>query len=202
MINERTTSPSRASISMGDVLALIWAFLALGASLALLGLGVSLLVGPSTASRTVGAILALIAGAVIAVRYVRLLIAVFRDQAFKRACETMEADLVQFFLLIILATVLFPIVWILSLSLDPRDLSRPMGLTIITPGAMLEAYKTVLTKPSPNPVTGFSKRFKNRRVWKPALHSQRMWGGFPSPPIGVDGLTQCRRALTAASGGP
>lgn len=153
MINERTTSPSRASISMGDVLALIWAFLALGASLALLGLGVSLLVGPSTASRTVGAILALIAGAVIAVRYVRLLIAVFRDQAFKRACETMEADLVQFFLLIILATVLFPIVWILSLSLDPRDLSRPMGLSIIPPGATLEAYKTVLTKPSPNPVT-------------------------------------------------
>ncbi len=153
MINERTTSPSRASISMGDVIALIWAFLALGASLALLGLGVSLLVGPSTASRTVGAVLALIAGSVIAVRYARLLIAVFRDQAFKRARETMEADLVQLFLLTILATVLFPIVWILSLSLDPRDLSRPMGLSIIPPGATLDAYQTVLTEPSPNPVT-------------------------------------------------
>lgn len=153
MINKRTSSSSRARVATGDVIAVIWAFLALGVSLGLLGLGVSLLVRSSTVPQSVGAFLALVAGAVIAVRYVRLLVAVFRHRAFRQAHDTMEADLVQLFLLTILATVLFPVVWIVSLSLDPRDLSRPTGLTIIPPGAALDAYVKVLTKPSPNPVT-------------------------------------------------
>jgi arabinogalactan oligomer/maltooligosaccharide transport system permease protein len=153
MANARTTSSSRTSISTGNVIAVIWAFVALGASVALLGLGVSLLVASPTISQIVGAILALIAGCAIGVRYARLLIVVFRDKAFVQAQETMEADLLQLFLLTILATVLFPIVWIVSLSLDPRDFSRPTGLTIIPPGATLDAYAKVLTKPSPNPVT-------------------------------------------------
>ena len=154
MTIERTTASFPVKTSAGDVLAVIWASLALGASLGLLGLGASLLARSSaTVAQTVGAILALIAGAVIAVRYVRLWVAVFRDRALKQARETMEADLVQLFLLGMLATVLFPIVWIVSLSLDPRDLSRPTGLTIIPPGATLDAYFKVLTQPSPNPVT-------------------------------------------------
>jgi arabinogalactan oligomer/maltooligosaccharide transport system permease protein len=140
-------------VSTGNVIAVIWAFLALGPSLGLLGLGGSLLSASPNVSQIVGAILALAAGAAIGLRYVRLLIAVFRDRAFNRARETMEADMVQLFLLAVLATVLFPIVWILSLSLDPRDFSRPTGLTIIPPGATLDAYVKVLTKPSPNPVT-------------------------------------------------
>lgn len=153
MSNERTASSPLANMSPGDVIAVIWTILALGASLGLLGLGISLLAGSSTVPQIVSAILALIAGGVIVVRYVPLLIGVFRDRAFKAARETMEADLVQLFLLAVLATVLFPIVWILSLSLDPRDFSRPTGLTIIPPGATFDAYIKVLTTPSPNPVT-------------------------------------------------
>jgi arabinogalactan oligomer/maltooligosaccharide transport system permease protein len=65
----------------------------------------------------------------------------------------MRVDIIQLFLLLVLATVLFPVVWILSMSLDPRDFSRPTGLTIIPSGATLSAYREVLTKPSPNPVT-------------------------------------------------
>jgi arabinogalactan oligomer/maltooligosaccharide transport system permease protein len=65
----------------------------------------------------------------------------------------MRVDLLQLFLLVVLATVLFPLVWILSMSLDPRDFSRPTGLTIIPPGATLRAYAQVLTQPSANPVS-------------------------------------------------
>jgi arabinogalactan oligomer/maltooligosaccharide transport system permease protein len=56
--------------------------------------------------------------------------------------------------------VLFPLVWILSMSLDPRGFSRPTGLTIIPPGATLDAYVKVLTQPSPNPVT-FAQLLRN-----------------------------------------
>ena len=153
MTNERAISPPRTGTPAGHVIAVIWAFLAVGASLGLLGVGVSLLSRSPAVPQIVGAVLALIAGAVIGLRYARVLIAVFREQALVRASETMEADLVQLFLLTVLATVLFPIVWIVSLSLDPRDFSRPTGLTIIPPGATLDAYTKVLTKPSPNPVT-------------------------------------------------
>jgi len=47
--------------------------------------------------------------------------------------------------------VLFPVVWIVSMSLDPRDISRPTSL--IPPAASLNAYLKVLQKPTGNPVT-------------------------------------------------
>lgn len=50
-------------------------------------------------------------------------------------------------------TVLVPILWVVSLSLDPRDLSRPPDFRLIPPGASLDAYKRVLDKPTNNPVT-------------------------------------------------
>ena len=37
-------------------------------------------------------------------------------------------------------TVLFPIIWIVSMSLDPRNLARPDGLNLIPPGASLDAF--------------------------------------------------------------
>jgi arabinogalactan oligomer/maltooligosaccharide transport system permease protein len=51
------------------------------------------------------------------------------------------------------ATVLFPILWIVSMSLDPRNISRPTELNLIPPGASLEAYRAVLDRPTANPVT-------------------------------------------------
>jgi arabinogalactan oligomer/maltooligosaccharide transport system permease protein len=59
----------------------------------------------------------------------------------------------QVLCLLIAFTVLFPILWILSMSLDPRNISRPYELTLIPPGASLDAYARVWAKPSANEVS-------------------------------------------------
>src|SRR5438034_1099160 len=50
-------------------------------------------------------------------------------------------------------TVLFPLVWVVSMSLDPRNISRPTELTLIPPGASLQAYQEVIDRPTSNPVS-------------------------------------------------
>jgi len=52
----------------------------------------------------------------------------------------------QIICLLITATVLFPILWIFSLALDPRNLSRPDSL--IPPGASLDAFARVIAQPT------------------------------------------------------
>lgn len=59
----------------------------------------------------------------------------------------------QLVALAIAFTVVFPILWIVSLSLDPRDMARPTDLRLIPPGASLAAYQRVINKPTANPVT-------------------------------------------------
>jgi arabinogalactan oligomer / maltooligosaccharide transport system permease protein len=59
--------------------------------------------------------------------------------------------LLQIVCLLIAATVLFPIVWIVAMSLDPRDISRPDSL--IPPGASLTAYGKVIVKPTLNDIS-------------------------------------------------
>lgn len=59
----------------------------------------------------------------------------------------------QLLCLLIAFTVLFPILWVLSMSLDPRNISRPYELTLIPPGASLDAYIRVWEQPSANPVS-------------------------------------------------
>lgn len=61
--------------------------------------------------------------------------------------------LLQALLLFITFIVLFPIMWIVSLSLDPRGISRPTELVLIPQGASLQAYKDVLAQPTANPVS-------------------------------------------------
>ena len=61
--------------------------------------------------------------------------------------------LYQALLLIIAFITAFPILWIVSLSLDPRDISRPTELNLIPPGASLKAYDKVMQQPTANPVT-------------------------------------------------
>ncbi len=53
----------------------------------------------------------------------------------------------QIFLLAITASVLFPILWIVSMALDPRGIDKPLELTLIPPGASLEAFRKVLFDP-------------------------------------------------------
>jgi arabinogalactan oligomer/maltooligosaccharide transport system permease protein len=57
----------------------------------------------------------------------------------------------QLIAILVLIAVLFPVFWIVSMSLDPRDISRPTSL--IPPAASLNAYTKVLQKPTGNPVT-------------------------------------------------
>lgn len=155
-----SVSSSGIQLKTRDMIAIGWAVLVFVLSLALLGLGVYVVVASfglieatQRYPRLVAGLLMLAAGLVILIRYGRLLPAIFRQGDYGRARETMRIDLIQVFLLLVLAIVLFPVVWIVSMSLDPRDFSRPTGLTLIPPGATLEAYRKVLTKPSPNPVT-------------------------------------------------
>jgi ABC-type maltose transport system permease subunit len=58
--------------------------------------------------------------------------------------------LLQLFLLLMLAVVLFPVLWIVSMAVDPRGISRPTDLTLIPPNANLEAFVKVLSQPFTN----------------------------------------------------
>lgn len=143
-----------------DLVALIWALLALALSIGLILYGGYTLVRSlsleDSEARAPGIALGLAAlagGAVVLYRYGRLLATFLQEKKYKILRETMTIDFFQLILLLILATILFPVLWIVSMSLDPRDFSRPQGLTLVPPGATLDAYLKVLTKPSPNPVT-------------------------------------------------
>ena len=62
--------------------------------------------------------------------------------------------LYQLICLFIAFTVMFPLLWVLSLSLDSRGLSRPDGLNLIPPqGISFEAYQNVFAQPTSNPVS-------------------------------------------------
>lgn len=51
------------------------------------------------------------------------------------------------FLLLVTATVLFPIMWMFALALDPRNIDKPLELRLIPPGASFEAFRSVLFDP-------------------------------------------------------
>lgn len=85
--------------------------------------------------------------------------------------------MLQLMCLFIAFTVLFPIMWVVSMSLDPRNISRPKELNLIPPGASFAAYRDVLDQPTANPV----------KFWRLALNSTMLAGGssFFSVLIGV-----------------
>jgi arabinogalactan oligomer/maltooligosaccharide transport system permease protein len=154
-----TAAPARP-LKSKEILAIAWAVGGFVLSLLLILFGLMNLIGSlglvdavDRNPRAVLGIVLLVAGALVFRRYLRLLLAIYRQRDYKRARETMVIDFFQLILLGILAVVLFPVIWILSMSLDPRDFSRPQGLTLVPPGATLKAYQAVLAKPSPNPVT-------------------------------------------------
>lgn len=57
-------------------------------------------------------------------------------------------QLIAFFILFV---VLFPVLWVVSMSIDPRDLARPTSL--IPPGASLQAFQQAISDPTPNKVS-------------------------------------------------
>jgi arabinogalactan oligomer / maltooligosaccharide transport system permease protein len=72
--------------------------------------------------------------------------------------------IIQLILLLITVTVLFPVVWILSMSLDPRNLSRPDGLNLIPPGASLDSFTKVIAQPTTNPISFFDLALNSLKI--------------------------------------
>ncbi len=72
--------------------------------------------------------------------------------------------LYQAICLLIAFTVLFPLLWVVSLSLDPRDIARPDEFRLIPPGASLNAYQEVLEQPTANPVSFAELAFNSFRL--------------------------------------
>ncbi len=56
----------------------------------------------------------------------------------------------QIFLLIMLLIVMFPVVWIVSMAIDPRGVTRPTDLNLIPPNANLDAFTRLLSEPFSN----------------------------------------------------
>ena len=72
--------------------------------------------------------------------------------------------LLQLFLGLIAVIVLYPIMWIVSLSFDPTDNLRPSELQLIPTGASLNSYQKVFDHPTPNPVTLLELAFNSLRL--------------------------------------
>lgn len=54
---------------------------------------------------------------------------------------------IQIFLLAVTATVMFPVLWIFSLALDPRNIDKPLQLRLIPPGASFDSFRRILLEP-------------------------------------------------------
>ncbi|MEI7745415.1 MAG: carbohydrate ABC transporter permease, partial [Chloroflexota bacterium] len=61
--------------------------------------------------------------------------------------------LLQGALILVSFTVLFPVIWIFSISIDPRNLFKPDGLNLIPPGWTFDSYIKVITQPTSNPIS-------------------------------------------------
>ena len=62
--------------------------------------------------------------------------------------------LLQILCLLIGATVMFPILWVVSMSLDPTNV-KPTGLNLIPAHLSIQAFQTVIAQPNANPVSFF-----------------------------------------------
>ena len=72
--------------------------------------------------------------------------------------------LLQALAILILFTVMFPVLWVISLSLDPLNRSRPDGLNLIPANATLEAYAQVIRQPTNNPIGFFDLALNSLKI--------------------------------------
>jgi arabinogalactan oligomer/maltooligosaccharide transport system permease protein len=72
--------------------------------------------------------------------------------------------LLQALCVLILFTVMFPVLWVISLSLDPLNRSRPDGLNLIPSGATLEAYAQVIKQPTNNLIGFFDLALNSLKI--------------------------------------
>ncbi|HEX5013180.1 MAG TPA: ABC transporter permease subunit [Candidatus Limnocylindrales bacterium] len=76
-----------------------------------------------------------------------------REKEDERKLPRGRQILLQLICLAIAFTVMFPILWIFSMSIDPRNLDRPDSLNLIPPGASFDAYLRVLARPTSNDIS-------------------------------------------------
>ena len=53
----------------------------------------------------------------------------------------------QLFLLFVTVIVLFPIMWMVSIAIDPRNIDKPLELVLIPDGATMKAFNQILFEP-------------------------------------------------------
>lgn len=87
-----------------------------------------------------------------------------RGSETERHLPIVRQIVIQVMLLLITFTVLFPLIWIVSMSLDPRNLARPQGLDLIPPGASLDAYARVIAQPTSNPIGFMELAFNSLKI--------------------------------------
>ncbi len=84
----------------------------------------------------------------------------------ERGMSILSQILSQLLLLLIAATVIYPILWVVSMSFDPRDISRPTELRLnpFAGGLSLKAYADVIQQPTANPVSLGQLMFNSFRL--------------------------------------
>lgn len=89
-----------------------------------------------------------------------------RSSTGERGISFVSQLLSQLFLLLVAATVLYPILWVVSMSFDPRDISRPTELRLnpFQGGLSLKAYQDVIKQPTANPVSLGQLMFNSFRL--------------------------------------
>jgi arabinogalactan oligomer / maltooligosaccharide transport system permease protein len=89
-----------------------------------------------------------------------------RGSTGERGISFVSQLLSQLFLLLVAATVIYPILWVVSMSLDPRDISRPTELRInpAQGGLTFKAYEDVFKQPTANPVSLGQLMFNSFRL--------------------------------------
>ncbi len=89
-----------------------------------------------------------------------------RSSTGERGISMGSQLLSQLFLLLVATTVLYPILWVVSMSFDPRDISRPTELRLnpFQGGLSLKAYEDVVKQPTANPVSLGQLMFNSFRL--------------------------------------
>ena len=73
-----------------------------------------------------------------------------RNRRLRRIGRQVALQLIALFVAI---TVLFPIVYVLGLALDGRNIAKPDGLNLIPPNPSIQAFLTAFNNPTGNPIS-------------------------------------------------
>jgi TRAP-type C4-dicarboxylate transport system permease small subunit len=118
-----TTVRMRQPLTIRDIMAIVWSILVFTASIGMIIYGLLILLRifkaaniSEVAPQLVLGIVLTVAGIIIFPRYLRLLNAIFRKNDYKLARETMVIDFFQLILLVVMASILFPVLWIINVA--------------------------------------------------------------------------------------